>query len=553
MTGQQKNTKSLPTAIYVRVSTEDQAQEGFSIRAQIEKLKAYALLKDWEIYDIYNDEGISGKNIVDRPSINRMIDDIKLGKVKNVLVFKVDRLTRSTRNLIELVDLFEENKCAFNSLTESIDTDTPSGRMFLKIIGIFAEFERENLASRVTLGFERKAKEGYSLATNNLSYGYTREKGQKIQQIQHDEARIVKEIFEMYIDKNQSMHDIARTLNRRKIKTKKGAMSWDRNTIKGILTNPNYIGKVRYSIGNEDKYFEADGHHEPIISDEIFSLTHEKIVNTPRISRTKKAKDDVYFCGVLVCGMCHHKFSTQRSKSTNGEKQYTTTAYRCSNKQYHNDDIGCKCPDISHKKVENAFIEYIEKINNLSESEIDEKDFENDSVIKERELLENIADYESKISNLSSKKKRLMEQYVREEIAFEEYKELIAVLNEDYDSLEMELNRMKADIPTVNEAPEILKEDIILNIKQNWNALNNTERMIFLQRFVKKIVLKVEKERPNFNTVKIEKVEFNTGLPLEKNYNTKSETSIRNILNAYNENFNDLPNFITNSVKEKTV
>ena len=127
--------KNLSTGIYVRVSTDEQAQEGYSIRAQTEKLKSYALLKDWDIFDIYSDEGISGKNIVDRPAINRLIDDIESGKVNNVLVFKVDRLRRSTRNLLELVELFEDCDCAFNSLTESIDTDTPSGRMFLKSSG----------------------------------------------------------------------------------------------------------------------------------------------------------------------------------------------------------------------------------------------------------------------------------------------------------------------------------------------------------------------------------------------------------------------------------
>jgi len=127
----EKARKHLSTGIYVRVSTEEQAQEGFSIRAQIEKLKSYALLKDWDIFDIYADEGISGKNIVDRPAINRLIADIESGKVNNVLVFKVDRLTRNTKNLLELVELFEDCDCAFNSLTESIDTATPSG-VFVK-------------------------------------------------------------------------------------------------------------------------------------------------------------------------------------------------------------------------------------------------------------------------------------------------------------------------------------------------------------------------------------------------------------------------------------
>ena len=87
-----ESRRNLSTGIYVRVSTEEQAQEGFSVRGQTEKLKSYALLKDWDIYDIYADEGISGKNLVDRPEINRLIDDVESGKVNNVLVFKVDRL-----------------------------------------------------------------------------------------------------------------------------------------------------------------------------------------------------------------------------------------------------------------------------------------------------------------------------------------------------------------------------------------------------------------------------------------------------------------------------
>ena len=111
----------MKTGIYVRVSTEEQAQEGFSIRGQTEKLKSYSLLKDWEIYNIYADEGISGKNIVDRPAINRLIEDVKNGNVNNVVVFKVDRLTRSIKNLMELVELFDKYNCAFNSLTDVID------------------------------------------------------------------------------------------------------------------------------------------------------------------------------------------------------------------------------------------------------------------------------------------------------------------------------------------------------------------------------------------------------------------------------------------------
>ena len=126
--------------IYVRVSTEEQALNGFSIRAQIEKLKSYCTIKEWIIYDIYQDEGLSGKNIKDRKELNRLLSDIKTKKINNVLVYKIDRLTRSTKDLIDLIDFFNNNNCSFNSFTENIDTLSATGRMFIKILGIFAEF-----------------------------------------------------------------------------------------------------------------------------------------------------------------------------------------------------------------------------------------------------------------------------------------------------------------------------------------------------------------------------------------------------------------------------
>jgi len=500
----------LHTAIYVRVSTDEQAKEGFSIRAQAEKLKAYALLKEWEIYDIYSDEGKSGKNIVERPDMNRLIEDIENGNVNNVLVFKVDRLTRSTKNLIELVELFEDNNCAFNSLTESIDTDTPSGRMFLKIIGIFAEFERENLVSRLKLGFERKVKEGYTLANYSLSYGYTKKKGQKVQKVQPEEAKIVKDIFSMYLDENKAMSRIAKILNEREIETKRHGKTWAATTIKAILTNPTYIGKVRYLGLDKDKYFEVDGRHEGIISEETFSLAQEKISNTKKTSRTKRPKEENYFCGILVCGLCGSKFTTHNyacKVDEHGEKQYRSS-YRCNKKIYYNDGITCRSPGITHKKVEQAFAQYIEKINDFAE--IEKIDLGNNSKkSKEQEQLEYIHICEDKLKKLQQRKKHVMEQYISEEITFENYKEMLKVFNEKYKRLEMEMQRAEKDMPIEEKSGSVLLEDIIFNLKENWDYLDNKERMLFLQRFIKKIVIRVEKESANSCIAKIEEVIFN--------------------------------------------
>ena len=494
---------TVKTGIYVRVSTEEQAEEGFSIRAQTEKLKSYAFLKDWDIYDIYSDEGISGKNIVDRPAINRLIQDIKEGKVNNVLVFKVDRLTRSIKNLMELVEIFDEYKCSFNSLTESIDTETPSGRMFLKIIGIFAEFERENIVTRTKLGFERKVKEGYTLATRTTSYGYDRGSGEKIQQVNPIEAEIVREIFDLYVNHNESLTHIAKILNDRKIPTKENGKWWCATRLRNILQNPTYIGKVRYSTKDKDRYFESDGYHDAIIDEKTFLLAQERWEKNKTIYKTKKPKEDHYFCGFLYCAKCGYKFSTHHTyhRLKSGEEK-CHNAYRCTGKVYK----VCHTSDISHDKTEEKFFEYIEKIADLSQ----DINFQRDDDVAETRMAE-LTDYvikcENKLITQERQRKNVMEQYMNEEITFDEYKQLIDISNQKCSALESEIEKAKSQIGTQPQN-KFSDKDIILNIKENWQYLNNDERMIFLQKFVKKIVIDTTKTG-KWSTCEIIDVEFN--------------------------------------------
>ena len=185
--------EKMVTGIYIRVSTEDQAKDGFSIHAQREKLTKYAEANDWDIFDYYVDDGISGKNLEDRPEITRLLKDVEDGKINNILIYKLDRLTRSVRDLIYLIELFEKHSCTFNSQTEKIDTSNAVGRMFVKIIGIFAEFERENLAERVSFGYEQKTREGNYTNTNGV-YGYDYIVGEKKIIVNEEEKDLVNRI-----------------------------------------------------------------------------------------------------------------------------------------------------------------------------------------------------------------------------------------------------------------------------------------------------------------------------------------------------------------------
>lgn len=488
----------MKTAIYVRVSTEEQAKEGYSIRAQVEKLKSYIQIKDWDFYKAYADEGISGKNITDRPAINELIADIKAGNVNNILVYKIDRLTRSTRDLIDLTDIFKRHNCSFNSLMESIDTQTASGRMFLKIIGIFAEFERENIAERVTMACEKKVKEGYTLSTNISSYGYDRKLGDKIQTIIPHEAKIVQEIFEMYAHNNMSYTSIAKNLNLRVIKTKLG-MSWSHASIAELLINPNYIGKVRYAMQDKDRYFETDGKHEPIISEELFYEVQKKLSRFSKKHHTKRPKEDNYFCGTICCGLCGARLITHGHYKMKKSGEYATWGqYRCPNVTRGL----CNNSTFSHRKAEKAFQEYMATIDDLTVSDkivLEEK--------SETGTLNGLLreEYENAITKLEKKEKDIMSIYIKDNISFEEYTQMIKIITVEKNSLIEQLGNIPTD---ANEDIALTRSDIVTNFRENWELLTRVEKLQFLQNYVEKITAVSKKE--DGHKVKILNVKFYT-------------------------------------------
>ena len=488
-------TSTMETGLYVRVSTEEQAQEGFSIRGQEQKLKEFAKIKDWSIYKVYVDEGISGKNITERPAIQELIADIKAGHIQNVLVFKIDRLTRSTSDLLYLVELFNEHDCAFNSLMESIDTQTASGRMFLKIIGIFAEFERENIIERVKLGIERKVKEGYTLAGGHISYGYDKEKGEKEMTVNETEAQIVREIFDMYVNQGMPQIAIARRLIVQGVPTKDNK-TWMHTTVKAILKNCTYIGRVRHKIHDPENGYSMEGRHEAIISEELFGEAQRLLQENARISPTKRPKDEVFFSGILHCAKCKGKMLTHDPKGRPGSR-----GYKCKYKTYKT----CDASSMSHAKLEQAFLDYISRINTFSEADSLELQKQEQEKQQNEQLIQA---YQEKLRQFERKEKEMLHLYVNNDIDFDTYKAMRKEIGKDRASIQADLARL--DIPEEAE-PTIKRENIITQLKENWQWLSNAEKRQFLVRFVKVIYAVNEiPEGEMFGNVKVVDVEFQT-------------------------------------------
>lgn len=179
-------------AIYCRVSTEEQATEGYSISAQLQTLRQYAQLYGWEIAGEYVDEGISGKNITGRPAIQKLIADVENNKFQAVLVWKISRLSRNMLDTLTLLDLFEANDVKFISYSENFDTGTPIGRLVVQLMASIAEMERNTLSENVKLGMRQRANSG--LWNGGKIFGY--DVVDKALVINEKEAFIVKLAFE---------------------------------------------------------------------------------------------------------------------------------------------------------------------------------------------------------------------------------------------------------------------------------------------------------------------------------------------------------------------
>jgi site-specific DNA recombinase len=226
-------------AIYARVSTEDQAREGFSIPAQQKKLAAYCKARGWQVTGEYTDEGCSGRN-TKRPAYQKMMAEKDGWDV--LLVLKMDRIHRNSTNFALMMDDLREWGKEFNSMQESFDTTTAMGRFVMDIIQRIAQLESEQTGERVKVGMTQKAKKGKGVLGSGVPYGYQYHNHHLV--IVEEEAAVVQDIFSRYMV-CVSLNDIANDLNSRNVPTKM-ASAWQKSTVRNVLTNRLYIGILEW-------------------------------------------------------------------------------------------------------------------------------------------------------------------------------------------------------------------------------------------------------------------------------------------------------------------
>lgn len=322
-------------ALYIRVSTARQDQEGYSIPLQKERLFAYCKAKGWVVAGLFVDPGHSGSSL-ERPGMTRLIEGVEAGKFDVVLVYKLDRLSRSQKDTLFLIeDVFMANSTDFVSMQESFDTTTIYGRAMVGILSVFAQMERETITERTLMGRAGRAEEGlwHGGGTDPLGYDYI--DGELV--VNEVEAQQIRDIYSMYAD-GYSVTEITRRMEGRT--TKHGDWSHT-STVGNVLDNPLYAGTIHFDG------VRGHGKHKAIVSKEVDQRVKAR---RERLRHAESAGDSAFLLtGVIYCASCGARYFA--NKRPNGKVVYSCHSRAKKNKKMVKDP-SCKAPHIPVEELD---------------------------------------------------------------------------------------------------------------------------------------------------------------------------------------------------------
>jgi len=349
-------------AIYTRKSTEDGLEQDYNtLDAQRDSCENYIKTqasRGWTIIPAkYDDGGFTGAN-TERPAYNRLFADIRAGHVDMVVVYKVDRLSRSLADFANIMVMFEEMNVTFVSITQHFDTSSSLGRMTLNILITFAQFEREMIAERISDKIASSRKRGkYIGGIPMLGYDVIDKK----LITNRDEVFQINTIFNLYL-KLRSLSQVAIQLNQWGWTTKRwitqrnrptGGLQFNGSKVHGLITNLIYIGKVTY------KGDVFDGEHDGIVDEKIFNDVQALLkLNRNTNHAKKRRKLDSLLRGILYCGECGHSMSRTYSQKKAQKVYYY---YVCSN-ALKNTRKACSSKRLPALKTEEFVVQQISKM-----------------------------------------------------------------------------------------------------------------------------------------------------------------------------------------------
>jgi len=457
--------------IWIRVSTEEQAQ-GDSPKHHETRARHYAAAKGWNVREVYDLAGVSGKAVIEHLETKRMLEDVRRGHITGLVFSKLARLTRNARELMDFSDYFRENNADLISLQENIDTGTPSGRLFYNMVAVMAQWEREEIADRVRASISVRAKLGKPL-NGKSPYGYVW-KDKKLQQ-QPDEAPIRRLIYELF-EKHGRKKTVARVLNERGLRTRDGSR-WSDTSIDRLIRDTTAKGVHRANftrrVANNKPWAFKPEHEwiltpvDALISEELWQKCNDNLeARTTKLARPAKHVTHL-FAGVVFC-QC-------------GKKMYVPSnspKYVCT---------GCR----NKIPIEDLSAVFVDELKNYLVSPDKVAAYlasANASISEKRQLL---ATMQSEFEKVKQQAEQTYQLYLKQGLTVDQFKEIYQPLDARKKQIEGDIPRVQAELDILN-VDEFSSEQIMAeagDFHSRWPKMNHEERRKIVELLVKNIVI----------------------------------------------------------------
>mgnify|MGYP001316123395 FL=1 len=482
--------KNVIAGLYPRVSTDDQVREGFSLDEQEKEMKKLCMYKNYQIYKVYREEGVSAKNM-NRPKFQEMMRDLKDGKINRIIVYKLDRLTRSIQDLEVICKLIEKYHCSLDSVSEEINTDTAMGVFFIRMTTILAQLEIERTSERTKFGLKGAAKNGHFCGKAPIGY----RKINKELVIDDLESEVVKEIFDDYVN-GLSVCTITKKLNNKNALNR----NWRTTTIDRMLSNYIYCGDYLYGKRAKNmKPIHLENICPAIIDKETFKMVQtQKERNLKNYTR----KHTYVYMQKIVCSKCNKIMGGSSSTSKN---KPTQIYYKCN----------CCNTRINEKKIEkplmlflNDMLDYYLLIDNNFKSFFNE------------DLNIEIDKYNKMLDKCNKKLKKIKEAYLDDLIDKDEFITEEKAIKSQINDLELKLNHLNNANNNENNKKDLNLYYNLLQLEKMkyksyfvrknglWNKLTKEQKSKLIMKYIDSIEIERVKDEIVIKKININKKEI---------------------------------------------
>lgn len=452
----------MTVGIYIRVSTQEQAQEGYSIAAQKERLLAFCAAQGWTEYRFYVDEGVSAKD-TNRPQLNLLFDHIKTGQINMILVYRLDRFTRRVVDLHNMLEEMEQYKCAFKSATEPYDTSTAMGRMFIGLVALLAQWETENLSERIKMALDKKVSDGERVG--NIPFGFTLSENETLVK-DIKQASVVLEMIQM-VKAGKSASQIAAYLTR----TNNDRVRWHAQGVIRVLRNPALYGATRWN----GKVFEDTHRDEAIITKSEFNKLQQKL-DDRSVHRLREVESTYLFQGVMICPACDNPLSVNRyvRKRKDGS-QYQGALYKCQNCYRE----GRQMISLGEQRILEALYSYMKNftLDNIEIPETNDDEYQ--------KLID-------QLKQIEKKREKYQRAWAADLMTDDEFNKLMLETRMIFEELKDQISSYNVPSPV---DPDTIK-DIVYTFNQSFFYLTQEEKRLFVSQFIRKIEFRLASQSP---------------------------------------------------------